>query len=34
MFPLFGLAIAHGRGFTGEEDRPGGPNVAVLSDEL
>jgi len=34
MFPLFGLAIAHGRGFTGEEDRPGGPNIAVLSDEL
>ncbi|HMD49158.1 MAG TPA: ABC transporter permease [Bryobacteraceae bacterium] len=34
MFRVFGLAIAHGRGFTAEEDRPGGPNVAVLSDDF
>ena len=34
MFRLFGLAIAHGRGFTDEEDRPRGAHVAVLSDEF
>jgi putative ABC transport system permease protein len=34
MFRMFGLAIAHGRSFTDEEDRPHGPNVAVLSDEF
>jgi len=34
MFRVFGLAIAHGRSFTDQEDRPGGPNVAVLSDDF
>ncbi len=34
MFRLFGLAIAHGRSFTKEEDQPHGPHVAVLSDSL
>ena len=34
MFRVFGLAIARGRGFTEEEDRPGGPKVAVLSDDF
>jgi putative ABC transport system permease protein len=34
MFRLFGLAIAHGRSFTEEEDRPHGGHVAVLSDEF
>jgi predicted permease len=33
-FRLFGAPIAHGRGFTAEEDRPGGPRVAILSDSL
>ena len=34
MFHLFGLAIAHGRSFTDEEDQPHGRHVVVLSDEL
>jgi putative ABC transport system permease protein len=34
MFRLFGLAIAHGRSFTEEEDRPHGGHVALLSDEF
>src|SRR5579883_589237 len=34
MFPLFGLGIAHGRGFTEDEDRPHGARVVVLSDEF
>ena len=31
-FQLLGLPIAHGRGFTAEEDRPNGRRVVVLSD--
>ncbi len=31
-FRLLGLPIAHGRGFTAEEDRPNGRRVVVLSD--
>ncbi len=34
MFRLFGLAIAHGRSFAEEEDRPYGGHVVVLSDEF
>ncbi|HLG99708.1 MAG TPA: ABC transporter permease [Bryobacteraceae bacterium] len=34
MFRLFGLGIAHGRGFTEDEDRPHGARVVVLSDEF
>ncbi len=34
MFRLFGLAIARGRSFTDEEDRPHGRHVVVLSDEF
>jgi putative ABC transport system permease protein len=30
-FELFGATAAVGRTFTGEEDRPGGPNVVILS---
>ncbi len=30
-FRLFGATTALGRTFTGEEDRPGGPNVVILS---
>jgi putative ABC transport system permease protein len=33
-FPLFGSPVALGRTFTGEEDRPGGAQVAVISDGL
>lgn len=33
-FHLFGLAIANGRGFTSEEDRPHGRHVVVLSEEF
>lgn len=33
-FQLLGAAPQLGRTFTAEEDRPGGPNVAVLSDSL
>jgi putative ABC transport system permease protein len=33
-FHLFGLAIANGRSFTAEEDRPHGRHVVVLSEEF
>lgn len=33
-FPLFGAPMAIGRPFTQEEDRPGGPRVAVISYSL
>src|SRR5215472_7851188 len=33
-FSLNGLSAAIGRGFTKEEDHPGGPHVAVLTDRL
>jgi len=33
-FPLFGIAPAHGRAFTADEDQPGRSNVVVLSDRL
>lgn len=33
-FRVFGVAAEHGRTFTLEEDRPGGPHVAVLSHRL
>src|SRR5689334_12766050 len=31
FFPLFGVPMIRGRGFTEEEDRPSGPRVAVIS---
>jgi putative ABC transport system permease protein len=31
FFPALELAFAEGRGFTSDEDRPGGPKVAVIS---
>jgi putative ABC transport system permease protein len=34
FFPLFGIAPAHGRVFTPEEDQPGRTSVVVLSDRL
>ncbi|HVZ24386.1 MAG TPA: ABC transporter permease [Vicinamibacterales bacterium] len=34
FFPLFGASFVAGRPFTADEDRPGGPAVAVLSDAL
>ena len=34
FFDVFGVAPAHGRVFTADEDRPGGPNVVVLSHRL
>lgn len=34
LFPILGVRLDRGRGFTADEDRPGGPNVAVLSYEL
>ena len=34
VFPVLGVRPERGRGFTAEEDRPGGPRVAVLSHEL
>lgn len=33
-FPLFGIAPAHGRVFTADEDRPGRTSAVVLSDRL
>jgi predicted permease len=34
IFPILGVRLERGRGFTAEEDRPNGPRVAVLSYEL
>ena len=34
IFSILGIKLARGRGFTADEDRPGGPAVAVLSNEL
>ena len=34
FFDVFGVAPARGRVFTAEDDRPGGPNVVVLSHRL
>ena len=34
FFPLFGIAPAHGRTFTADEDQPGRTNVVVLSHRL
>ena len=34
VFPILGVRLARGRGFTADEDRPGGPSVAVVSNEL
>jgi predicted permease len=34
VFPILGVRLESGRGFTADEDRPGGAPVAVLSHEL
>ena len=34
VFPILGVQFAHGRAFSADEDRRGGPAVAVLSHEL
>ena len=34
LFPVLGVRLERGRGFTADEDRPGGPRVVVLSNEL
>jgi predicted permease len=34
VFSILGVQLARGRGFTADEDRPGGPSVVVLSNEL
>jgi predicted permease len=34
FFQVYGISPALGRGFTTEEDRPGGPRVVVISDGL
>lgn len=34
FFHLFGASLGQGRAFNSDEDRPGGPHVAVLSDAL
>jgi predicted permease len=34
VFSILGVRLDRGRGFTAEEDRPGGPSVAVLTYEL
>lgn len=33
-FPLFGLSLLRGRSFTTNEDRPGGGNVAIVSESF
>jgi hypothetical protein len=33
-FPLFGASLAAGRTFSAQEDRPGGPRVAVIGGDL
>jgi hypothetical protein len=34
FFSVLGLPPARGRNFTAEEDRPGGPAVVIISDNL
>ncbi|HEV8214880.1 MAG TPA: ABC transporter permease, partial [Gemmatimonadaceae bacterium] len=34
VFPILGVRLDRGRGFTAEEDQPNGPRVTVLSHEL
>jgi predicted permease len=34
VFSILGVRLERGRGFTADEDRPGGPRVAVISHEL
>ena len=34
IFSILGIKLARGRGFTADEDRPGGPAVAVVSNAL
>ena len=34
FFPMLGVVPQLGRGFSGDEDRPGGPSVVMLSDRL
>jgi putative ABC transport system permease protein len=34
IFPILGVKLERGRGFSADEDRTGGPRVAVLSHEL
>lgn len=34
LFPALGVPPALGRGFTDDEDRPGGPNAVIISDGL
>jgi putative ABC transport system permease protein len=33
-FPLFGAHVVMGRAFTADEDRPGGPHLAIITDGL
>src|SRR5688572_26795186 len=34
FFPMLGVTMQAGRGFTAEECKPGGPQAAILSDSL